>query len=251
MRLLLVFLKEPIPGKVKTRLAKDVGEDTAALYYKAIVEVLLKQLRGLENCRIRFCFTPDDAEEAIRFWLLPEMGATSSDTKGLYVAPVFTSKQLDHQEIDFRAQGQGDLGERVNNAFTEGFTDGYSSIIVIGSDCPACGARWLNTAFPQLESKPSSEGIIGPSHDGGYYLLGLKSPAPFLFEDISWSCKHVLAATHTAAKNNQFTLTQLPPLGDVDHLDDWNALLASPLGAAVKKMLEKNFGGNGTASLAT
>ena len=63
MRLLLVFLKEPIPGKVKTRLAKDVGEDTAALYYKAIVEVLLKQLRGLENCRIRFCFTPDDAEE--------------------------------------------------------------------------------------------------------------------------------------------------------------------------------------------
>ena len=61
----------------------------------------------------------------------------------------------------------------------------------------------------------------------------------------------MLAATHTAAKNNQFTLTQLPPLGDVDHLDDWNTLLASPLGAAVNKVLEKNFGGNGTASLDT
>ncbi|MBT8043419.1 MAG: hypothetical protein KJO79_00590, partial [Verrucomicrobiae bacterium] len=86
MRLLLVFLKEPLDGRVKKRLAADVGDREAALRYKALVEVLLRQLAGLENCRIRFCFSPDDAEESVRFWLLPEMDATTARQGELFHA---------------------------------------------------------------------------------------------------------------------------------------------------------------------
>ena len=143
MRLLMVFLKEPIPGKVKTRLASTVGAEEAARRYKALVEVLLRQLQGLENCRIRFCYAPDDADDAIRFWLLPLMNASSGESENVYLAPTALGEKY-RQEIDFRPQGQGDLGERMQRAFAEGFTDGYEQIAVIGTDCPDCGARWIN-----------------------------------------------------------------------------------------------------------
>ena len=237
MRLLLVFLKEPIPGQVKTRLATEVGAEEAARYYKAMVEVILKQLRGLQNCRIRFCYAPKDAEETIRFWILPEMNATSSEQDGVYRSPIYTSSQDSPQEIDFRYQGDGNLGQKIEHSFASGFTEGFQSIAVIGTDCPACGARWINAAFSRLESNPSRDGIIGPSLDGGYYLLALKSHTPELFQEIPWSSKHVLNSTLNAAQKNNLSFIQLPPLTDIDHLDDWKNLLESPLGAAIKKAL--------------
>jgi len=138
MRLLLVFLKEPAPGKVKTRLAADVGEETATRYYRALVEVLLKQLRGLQNTRIRFCYAPDDAHDAIRFWLLPEMNASSKDSNSnsqnstesapLFLAPTTPNSTAATQEIDFHPQGDGNLGDRMSRAFTQGFEEGFQEI---------------------------------------------------------------------------------------------------------------------------
>lgn len=249
VRLLLVFLKEPVPGQVKTRLAADVGDAEAARCYKAMVEVLLRQLRGLHDCRIRFCYAPDDAGDAVRFWLLPEMGATSGAQEGVYLAPVYSSRQKSHQEVDFRAQGGGNLGERMERAFAEGFADGYASVAVIGTDCPACGARWINAAFSRLESDPARNGVIGPSSDGGYYLLVTDSPAPCLFRDIPWSSSGVLGETLSAAEKNNLSLTQLPELADVDRLADWQALLGSPLGAAVRKALGEDPEDGGILSL--
>ena len=85
------------------------------------------------------------------------------------------------KRIDFRPQGDGGLGKRLELAFEQGFEDGYSSIAVIGTDCPSCGARWINTAFARLESASYRDGIIGPSEDGGYYLLALQLPCPMPF----------------------------------------------------------------------
>ncbi|MGB1260876.1 MAG: TIGR04282 family arsenosugar biosynthesis glycosyltransferase, partial [Akkermansiaceae bacterium] len=151
-RLLLVFLKEPIPGCVKTRLAADLGEEEATRIYRALVEVLLLQLRGLENCRIRFCYTPDDADDAIRFWILPYLNAQANGGDGAdsYLIPAPDGSTQQPQEVDFSPQGKGDLGERLTRAFDQGFADGYSEIAVIGSDCPQCGARWINAAFSRL-----------------------------------------------------------------------------------------------------
>ncbi|MCP5535609.1 MAG: glycosyltransferase [Akkermansiaceae bacterium] len=237
MRLLLVFLKEPVAGEVKTRLAADVGHDDATRYYKALVEVLLRQLQGLHDCRIRFCYTPDDADDAVRFWLLPAMRATSSATDGLYLAPSSMAVDTLTQEVDFRPQGAGNLGERLHRAFGEGFANGFSEISVIGSDCPECGARWINAAFSRLASASGRDVIIGPSNDGGYYLLALKAPAPGLFRNIPWSSKDVFDATSDAAVASGLSLETLPMLSDVDDLTDWNRILAGPLGAALKKAL--------------
>jgi len=240
MRLLLVFLKEPVPGKVKTRLAADVGDDTAARYYKALVEVLLRQLHGLDNTRIRFCYAPDDADDAIRFWLLPEMKAVSGQADGLFHAPTSPTDQQNTQEIEFIAQGDGDLGDRMSRAFQRGFDDGFDEIAVIGTDCPDCGARWINTAFARMASCPDRHGVIGPCPDGGYYLLALQSPTPELFTDIPWSADDVLSATLASAAESNLIIEQLPELSDIDHLDDWQRLIKSPLGASINKALRES-----------
>jgi len=243
MRLLLIFLKEPIPGQVKTRLASDVGQEKAARYYKALVEVLLRQLHGLNNTRIRFCYAPDDADDAIRFWLLPLMSATHGEpdtdhtTNSIFLAPTGPASTENTQEIDFHAQGDGDLGYRINRAFAQGFNDGFREIAVIGTDCPDCGARWINSAFARLSGNNNRHGVIGPCPDGGYYLLALKSHTPELFSDIPWSSSKVLSATLTAAENAKLFMDQLPPLSDIDHIDDWHRIMESPLGAALKKAL--------------
>ena len=237
MRLLLVFLNEPIPGTVNTRLALDVGEAEAARYYQAMVEVLLRQLQGLQNCRIRFCYTPDDAGEAIRFWLLPGMRAASGPEDGVYLAP---QSQTDHaltQEVDFRPQGDGDFSARIERAFTEGFNEGYREIAIIGSNCLECGARWINAAFSRLHDQSSRDAVIGSSTKGNDYLLILKSNAPELFENIPWNGDNVFTTTLSAARRAGLYVESLPRLEEIIELRDWQGALASPLGAALKKAL--------------
>lgn len=237
MRLLLVFINEPVPGKVHTRLAVDAGEQEAARYYKATVEVMLRQLQGLENCRIRFCYAPDDAGEAIRFWILPCMSATMAADDNLYLAPSSHAGDTLSQEVDFRPQGEGDFGAKLERAFAEGFTQGYKDIAVIGPNSPECGARWINAAFSRLDSQAARDAVIGPTTSGSYYLLVLKSHASELFEDIPWKSENVLSATLSAARRGGLSLEHLPRLGEVVELSDWQNLLGSPLGAALKKAL--------------
>lgn len=241
MRLLLVFLKEPVPGSVKTRLAADVGAGEAARYYKALVEVQLRQLQGLENCRIRFCYAPDDADEAIRFWLLPLLDGCRGEADGVFLSAAGGRGGKNRQEIDFRPQGHGNLGDRLERAFAEGFADGFGEVAVIGTDCPDCGARWINAGFSRM-ANDRLHGMIGPSTDGGYYMLGLKNHRPALFRRIAWGTDRVLEQTLAAAVGDGAALEQLPWLTDVDRLGDWENLLDSPLGPALKKALGEEPG---------
>ena len=237
MRLLLVFLKEPTPGKVKTQLASDVGDETATRYYQALVEALLRQLQGLKNTRIRFCYTPEDAHDAIRFWLLPKMKATGSDSPSVFLAPSTPHSSDPTQEIDFRAQGDGEISERIHRAFTQGFEEGFQEIAAIGTDCPECGSRWINAAFAQMGQKDKRHGIIGPTPNGEIYFLALKSPAPDLLKNISWKANDALSSALSAAEKSQITLEKLPPLANVNSHNDWLKLMDSPLGASIKKSL--------------
>ena len=237
MRLLLVFLNEPIPGMVNTRLAQDVGKDEASRYYQAMVEVLLRQLQGLQDCRIRFCYTPDDAGEAIRFWLLPAMRATAGPEDTVFLAPHSQTDYALSQEVDFRPQGDGDFGARIERAFSEGFDEGYDEIAIIGPNCLECGARWINAAFSRLHDQSSRDAVIGPSTQGNYYLLILKSNAPELFDHIPWRGEDVSSATLAAARRAGLYVESLPRLDEIIDLRDWQSALASPLGAALKKAL--------------
>jgi glycosyltransferase A (GT-A) superfamily protein (DUF2064 family) len=237
MRLLLVFVNEPTPGLVNTRLAVDVGENEAARLYKAMVEVLLRQLQGLQDCRIRFCYAPDDAGDAVRFWLLPSMQATSSAEDGLYIAPQSGAGGELTQEVDFRPQGNGNFGERVSRAFSDGFDQGYREIALVGTNCIECGSRWINAAFSRLLSESARDAVIGPTVQGSYYLLALKSHAPELFENIPWGEEDVFTATMSAARRSGLYVDSLPRLTEVLELDNWQELMKSSLGGALKKAL--------------
>jgi glycosyltransferase A (GT-A) superfamily protein (DUF2064 family) len=239
MRLLLILVNEPVAGEVLPALAADVGEEKARDCYKALVEVMLKQLQGLEKCRIRFCYAPDDADDAVRFWLLAKMGASSSPTEHLYL----TSSSHDGkagdaaQEVDFRPQGKGNMAERIKRAFAEGFSEGYREIALIDPTCVECGARWINATFSRFHPESSRDTIIGPSTNERYYLLALKSDAPELFADIDWDSPGLLSSMQLAAKQAGRNLELLPPLGQTHNLEDWQRLLDSPLGPALKKAL--------------
>lgn len=234
MNALLIFLKEPIAGNVKTRLAATVGEEEAAKRYKAMVNVLLEQLEGLSNTHVRFCYTPDDAGEAISFWLLPELRGDVIKRSSDFVftpeknAPPFT--------VDFKPQGDGDLGDRLERATSQAFADGYHKVAVIGTDCIHCGSRWINTAFLQTKEHNC---VIGPSADGGYYLLATSKPTPELFRNIPWSHPETLTATTATASKLGIEVLKLPELLDIDDADSWDAAIDSAIGGKLKAALKK------------
>lgn len=222
-RLLLVFLKEPQPGQVKTRLAESLGPEDAAAVYRVLVRILLRQLSGLEECHLRFCFSPDDAGDAVRFWILPEI----IDSPDIALSP---------ETIDFQPQGEGDLGTRLARATAEGFAEDFQKVAVIGSDCIEISSRWIHAAFAQLNARHDL--VIGPTPDGGYHLLATRSPQPNLFVDIPWSTPAVHRATLARAEAGNLTHFQLPALPDIDTADDYERALNGPFGRRLKKFLK-------------
>ena len=223
-RLLLIFLSEPLPGKVMSKLAETVGDENAARIYQALVHVLLRQLNGLTDCRLRFCFAPEDAAEAIRFWLLPRI----IDDESL---------QLDPSEIDFAYQGQGDFGERLERAFAAGFDQGYRKIGAIGTECIEVSSRWLHAAFAQLNDK--HDAAVGPTPDGRNHLLALQRPAPELFRDFPSASPETFAATLQRAKDSELRVFQLPPLTRIETEGDYKKALLGPLGPALRRAVKE------------
>ncbi len=224
MRLLLLFLKEPLPGKVKTRLGDSLGAEQAAVVYRAMVRLLLTQLSGLEQCHLRFCYTPDDAHDAIRFWLLPEIME-------------LPEIQLSLEHIDFRPQGEGDLGARLTRSARQAFEEGYRKIAFIGSDCIEISSRWIHAAFAQLNDR--NDAVIGPTPDGGYHLLAMQRYLPVLFKDIPWSTSATGQVTASRAAEEGISLYQLPPLPDIDTEEDYKSALDGPLGLRLQNTVEK------------
>ncbi|NCF13452.1 MAG: hypothetical protein GWP68_08765, partial [Verrucomicrobiaceae bacterium] len=100
-----------------------------------------------------------------------------------------------------------------------------------------CGARWINATFARFHTKKSRDTVIGPTDKGRYYILALKSEAPELFEDIPWHSETMLSSTEAKAKHAGRNVELLPQLAETTNLEDWQRLLTSPLGAALKKAL--------------
>lgn len=229
MNVLLIFLKEPVPGNVKTRLAASVGNEEAAKRYRSMVAVLLEQLEGLNNTHVRFCYAPDDADDAIKFWILPQLrGHTINQGSTFLFTP---EKHAQPFTIDFAHQGVGDLGQRLERATTQAFDDGYAKVAVIGTDCIHCGSRWINAAFLQTSTDRC---VLGPSDDGGYYLLSTARKSTSLFQNIPWSSTDTLRMTEQAAVASKLTVVRLPPLVDIDDEADWEEVLNSAIGGKLR-----------------
>ncbi|MEK7674390.1 MAG: TIGR04282 family arsenosugar biosynthesis glycosyltransferase [Verrucomicrobiota bacterium] len=192
---LIVFVKSPRVGTVKTRLARALGPEEACEAYRLLVEVLLERLSPLSNVELRF--TPEDAAAEIAPWL-----------RGGWVA---------------RPQGPGGLGQRLETAFAEAFASGNQRVVVIGSDCPVVTDREVKAAWACLADHDL---VIGPARDGGYWLIGLRAPQPRLFQDISWSTPAVLSETLEIARLENLRVQVLRPLADIDTEKDWQEYLA-------------------------
>lgn len=193
-RTLGVFVKLPQPGAVKTRLVPALGAEAAAELSAALVDAVLAatEPEAGEYERLVF-YAPRDAAEAVRAWL--------------------PSGRLRHQ-------CEGDLGTRLGDAFARAFARGTARVVIVGSDLPALTRADVRAAFTALDE---ADVVLGPAHDGGYYLIGLREPRPELFRDVSWSTPAVLAETLDRAAAAGLSVAQLRPLRDLDTPDDVRA----------------------------
>jgi len=127
-----------------------------------------------------------------------------------------------HRSWTIRPQGEGDLGTRLQRAFSEAFSQGAKYVTIIGSDCPAITAGDIQAAWTALQT---NEVVIGPARDGGYWLIGLRELQPSLFEGVQWSTDKVLEQTLQRARQQNLRVALLRELRDIDTETDWLAYL--------------------------
>lgn len=192
--LLIIFAKYPEPGKVKNRLAAELGTGEAVRVYAACAEKVLAAAASAGSAAgydtAIACWPPKKLHEMTR-WLDPG--------------------------IPIRAQRGADLGSRMQHAFAEGFSAGHKKIAIIGTDCPAVTQELICRAFALLDSRDAA---IGPAADGGYYLIGLRRPVSVIFENIPWSTGRVLSLTLERLAGSSMTCGLLPQLVDIDRPED-------------------------------
>ncbi len=205
---LIIFVKNADPGTVKTRLAADLGESRAMEVYLRLVAHTMQQVRGVGDLADAFVYF---SREIPRRW--PDMsrrGFPDNET-GLKI----------FERTAMRVQQGKDLGERMNKAFLEVFSDGYDRAVIIGSDCPELKTDHLKEAFDALADH---ETVAGPAADGGYYLLGMREPHPQVFRNKSWSTDTVLRRTLQDFRRAGLRTYLLPELRDMDVAEDYRQL---------------------------
>ncbi|MBX2928819.1 MAG: TIGR04282 family arsenosugar biosynthesis glycosyltransferase [Saprospiraceae bacterium] len=185
---LIIFIKNPRMGQVKTRLAATMGDAMALRIYLALTE------------RIRRTTTP-----------LPY-------TKYLYYSD-FVDEADEWPAAQFvkKLQYKGDLGERMSHAFAE-VLERHGQALIVGSDVPGINAEIINAAFDELNTHDFA---IGGTDDGGYYLLGMNAHEPAVFQGIDWSTETVFSQTQAAIAQLGKTCAQVAVLPDIDFEEDW------------------------------
>jgi uncharacterized protein len=185
---IIIFVRNPELGKVKTRLAKQIGDEQALQVYKELLQHTYTITADLDYSK--FVYYADSIAE-----------------KDLWESSLFEKKVQEGES----------LGDRMMLAFFELFQQGYSKIIIIGSDCPELTGFIIEDAFDKLDS---SDVVIGPSSDGGYYLLGLTKLLPDLFKNKQWSTDTVLADTIQDTVSLRKSCSFLTELSDIDTAED-------------------------------
>lgn len=191
-RTLLLFVKAPDPGYVKTRLAADLGATAATELYRSLAKRVFDQVRN-GPYQLAICYEPPHSETRVRNWL--------GDPDGVH----------------FERQANGDLGQRLLTAFDRAFRRGARTVCAIGGDAPDVDHHVASRAFDALTSH---DVVFGPARDGGYYLIGLAHPQPQLFQDVPWSTDRVLEVSRRKAATLGLRVAELATLSDVDTVRD-------------------------------
>lgn len=184
MDTLILFVRKPEKGKVKTRLAAGIGEEAALEVYEKLLHHTRECLHAL-SVNICVWYAGEIAENDL--W----------------------------EGFEKHLQQGHDLGERMENAFKKSFSQGAKRVVIIGSDNPWLQTHHITQAFEALHT---ADAVIGPAEDGGYYLLGMKRPLYHVFKNKSWSTESVLKDTLTDLHGKDVIL--LETLNDIDRAED-------------------------------
>lgn len=190
--ILLYFVKYPTPGKVKTRLARTVGDQEAARLYSELTRKNLGIIASMhqENCfDLVIVYDPPEKREDIKRWL--------------------------SLTCEYWPQCEGGLSERLINAFGKAYQKGAQRVAALGSDTLGLTAEIIRQSFEALQS---SDVVIGPAEDGGYYLIGLSRFQPELFQGIPWSTNAVLQQTYHRISKLGLSHQALVQLEDLDEM---------------------------------
>ena len=188
---LILFIKSPRLGQVKKRLQPELSAHEALLLYKAMTEDLVVRLREGSLSDIKVLFWPPEAEKELQDWL--------------------------GNHFDYVPQQGADMGERMYFSFEHVFAKQYKRAVLVGSDIPTMDVTTIESAFSKLKRY---DVVLGPSVDGGYYLIGLNSPHPELFRNVGWGTNMVREQTLRAAKKCSLTVDELKPETDIDTFSD-------------------------------
>jgi len=186
--LLIIFVKNLVPGHVKTRLAEEIGIDGALDVYQYLVEHTAEITEAL------------DVDKAV-----------------FYSEYVEIEDIWDDSQYKLLIQKGKSLGERMSNAFQKSFETGYKKVVIIGSDSIEISEKHLNEAFKQLDE---NDYVIGPARDGGFYLLGMKEPTPAFFDGKKYGHDKVLKELLEEVAKTQKEFFLLDELSDIDTFQD-------------------------------
>jgi rSAM/selenodomain-associated transferase 1 len=189
---LIIFVKNKIPGTVKTRISQDQGDDSAMAVYEELLRITS------DNCQ-----------------------AVKAEKKVYYSSFIELNDDWDENLYQKKIQEGSNLGERIHKAFLQEL-ETAGRVVLIGSDCPYLTNDHIESAFKFLGDY---DVVLGPCEDGGYYLIGLKINIPELFQDISWSSEKVLDQTIDKIKKLKLSYTELETLSDIDYWNDWEDYL--------------------------
>ncbi len=193
--IILLFIKAPVKGQVKSRLAAAIGDDTALELYKNFILDSITTVKETGH-PFRIIFYPPDAANAVTAWLgsgscMPQFG--------------------------------NNLGERMEHAFSRVFSEGWRNAVLIGSDIPDLPSGVINESLGALEM---NDAVIGPASDGGYYLIGFKNSTflPSTFHKIPWGTDAVFRDTMKILTGSSLKVYLAPEQQDIDTLEDLRSL---------------------------
>jgi len=207
---LVIFAKAPIPGQVKTRLCPPLTEDEAATLHGSLV------LDVLERTRAPSLTLPLGRGREV--WGIDRFLACAPSAEH-----VFFKILAEREGVRLLTQTGDDLGARMSHAFDAVFGMGYRRVVLTGTDLPSIPASVYAEAFALVEEHDL---VLGPSTDGGYYLIGLKHPVPELWSGVPWSTDRVFDLTMQKAQNLGLDAAVLSPERDIDTIEDLTALIS-------------------------
>jgi rSAM/selenodomain-associated transferase 1 len=198
---LVVMAKAPVPGTVKTRLVPPLTQEQAAELYRALLLDQLRHLGTIDSVERYLAYAPADAEAIMR--------------------------ELGGDDYRYMPQRGAELGERMKNVFNDLWQRGHKGIALVGSDLPALPTQIICEAYERIAGDERRV-VLGPSQDGGYYLVGMNQATPEIFENMIWSHDQVLAQTTARLNAMGVTFSLLPIWYDLDSIEDLERHRISP-----------------------